>query len=108
MPQPTLVALGAARPALPTCHTITLERASFQDAAACAALLPLLMTTSIATCSIYSYQLVPEAQLAAICCPDALAAVTRRITLRFSCRDTMRQMQAAVVAAGKAHVVRTR
>jgi hypothetical protein len=114
LPHPAMAALGAAlatnggMSALARCHTLKLV-SDFKDAAMCAALLPMLMGTPISTLFIPCR--ISTAQLAAICCPGSLATVTRPITLRVESRSThnivnVEMAQAAVNAAGKAHLVR--
>ncbi len=102
-------ATGGGAAALARCHTLTLDNC-FHAAAVCAALLPMLMTTPIATVWLTTDSITPK-QLTALCCPDSLAAVTRPITLRVSVRYSnqnvsLRKAQAAIVAAGKADLVR--
>ncbi len=124
MPQPGVAAVGAALAAsgggagaLARCHTLSLtwpnafdpftHNACFQDDAACAALLPMLMATPIVTMRFNGT--MSTDQLAAICCPDSLAAVTRPIALHvYSMLVTPEDLplvQAAIAAAGKADVV---
>jgi hypothetical protein len=114
--QPVLTALGAALSttggggyaAVSGCHTLTLSTLhGFQDDAACAALLPMLMATHITTVDCgYTHHHPASAWLVTACCPDSLAAVTRPITLRLCCEPgVLQQVQAAVAAAGKAELV---
>jgi hypothetical protein len=115
MLQSTLAAFGAALAihgggyaAVARCHTLTLACTGFQDDATCAALLPMLMATSISEVVITCFGTqVTSAQLAAMCCPNSLAAVTRPISLRVKCAPTdVQQAQAEIAAAGKAHLIR--
>jgi hypothetical protein len=108
--QPSLAALGAAlsaeggNAAVASCHTLTLDCHGFQDDAACAALLPMLMKTPITTVHLRCGYVLQH--LAAICCPGSLAAVTRCINLQVFCAPVdVQQAQAAVAAAGKAHLI---
>jgi hypothetical protein len=96
---------GGAAAALARCHALTLSCRDFQDDAACAALLPMLMTTPVLTLSFQDD--VSAARLAAMCSPGSLAAVTRPITLRVRCEPDadVQQAQAAIAAAGKAELV---
>jgi hypothetical protein len=72
----------------------------------CAALLPMLMATRIDTV-VFLASMTSVGQLAAICCPGSLAAVTRRVVLRLLCMPgrAIQQLQASVAAAGKAGLV---
>jgi L-lactate permease len=98
-------ALGAGGDAAAGSHCATLVmHGYFQDDAACAALLPMLMATALVTVRL-GYVL--EAQVAAIFCPAALAVVTRSICLHMTCEPDARLLvRAAIDAAGKSHLVR--
>jgi hypothetical protein len=93
--------------ALARCHKLNLDCDGFQDDAACAALLPMLMVTPIATVDMPFH--ISVKRLTAMCSPDALASVTRSITLHVCCDsepDGAQQVEAAIDAAGKAELVR--
>ncbi len=110
MSQPVLAALGAAlatggSAAVARCHTLTLAfDDGFQDDAACTSLLPMLMATPIT--ALLFRKRFDIAQLAAICCPESLAAVSRPIRLYVKCVPTVwQQVQAAIDAAGKPNLL---
>jgi hypothetical protein len=119
--QPAVAALGGALAttdcggyaAVARCHTLTLAvngrwefNFEFLDAAACAALLPMLMATPITTVHLSSHcASVAAAWMTAVCCTESLTAVTRPITLRVEHAGCVQQAQAAINAAGKADLL---
>jgi hypothetical protein len=112
MSQSALVALGAALATGGTsmldCCNLVLECHGFQDAAAAySTLLPMLMPTSVKALTILNQ--VSAAQLAAVCCPDSLAAVTRPVMLALEVEvghtnQEISQIQAVSDAAGKSQL----
>jgi hypothetical protein len=93
---------GAA--SLARCHTLEISFGRWANKVACAALLPMLMATPVTTV-VFLSSMTAE-QLAAICCPQSLAAVTRRIMLRVRCVPFgLQQAQEAIAAAGKAELL---
>jgi hypothetical protein len=73
--------------------------------AACSGLLPALMPSKVETLGLPGLQ---PAALAAVCSPEALAAVTRHMTISVERNINVAAMRDAITAANKEHLLQLR